>query len=147
MQLAATRILYAMSRDKFLPKIFQKLHPIFKTPHILTLFVGIVAIFGTLTLDLAKSQQLCNFGTFTSFIIICLTVLILRKTEPDRRRPFKVPFCPVFPILGILTCALLMYCKFSSNSDSSLYFLVWLLIGLGIYAGYVYHNKRRNDKV
>ena len=146
-QLGTTRILFAMSRDNFLPKSLNAIHEKFRTPHILTWLSGLVVIICALFMDLNVSAELCNFGTFTSFIIICLTVLILRKTEPDRPRPFKVPFCPVFPILGILTCALLMYCKFSSNSDSSLYFLVWLLIGLGIYAGYGYHNKRRNDKV
>ena len=146
-QLGTTRILFAMSRDNFLPKSLNAIHEKFRTPHILTWLSGLVVIICALFMDLNVSAELCNFGTYTSFIIICLTVLILRKTEPDRPRPFKVPFCPVFPILGILTCALLMYCKFSSNSDSSLYFLVWLLIGLGIYAGYGYHNKRRNDKV
>ena len=100
---------------------------------------------GALFMDLNISAELCNFGTFTSFIIICLAVLILRKTEPDRKRPFKVPFCPWFPIFGILTCALLMYCKFSAKSDSSLYFLIWLLIGVAIYAGYSYKAKRSEE--
>jgi len=144
-QLGTTRILFAMSRDNFLPKSLNAIHKKFRTPHILTWLSGLVVIICALFMDLNVSAELCNFGTFTSFIIICLTVLILRKTEPDRPRPFKVPFCPLFPILGILTCSLLMYCKFSSNSDSSIYFLVWLLIGLGIYAGYGYHNKRKND--
>ena len=96
-------------------------------------------------MDLNISAELCNCGTFTSFIIIFLAVLILRKTEPERKRPFKVPFCPWFPILGILTCALLMYCKFSAKSDSSLYFLIWLLIGVAIYAGYSYKAKRSEE--
>ena len=147
MQLAATRILYAMSRDKFLPKIFQKLHPIFKTPHILTLFVGIVAIFGTLTLDLAKSQQLCNFGTFTSFIIICIAVLILRKTDPDRPRPFKVPFSPWFPLMGIICCGGLMIFSLKDLKDAASLFSIWLLIGVAIYLQYGYIKNRKAELV
>ena len=135
-----------MSRDNFLPKSLNEIHKKFKTPHIVTWLSGLVVIVCALFMDLNVSAELCNFGTFTSFIIICLTVLILRKTEPNRKRPFKVPCCPLFPILGILTCALLMFYKFRSNSDSSIYFLVWLLIGLAIYAGFGYHNKRKNEE-
>ena len=94
-------------------------------------------------MDLNISAELCNFGTFTSFIVICIAVLILRKTEPTRERPFKVPFCPWFPILGILTCLGLMYCKFSAKATSALYFGIWLLIGLLIYALYSYGEKRK----
>ena len=108
LQMASTRVLFAMSRDNFLPKVFQKLHPKFNTPHILTLLVGIVGILGTIVLDLNIAASLCNFGTFTSFIIVCVAVLILRKVEPERERPFKVPFCPLFPLLGILCCSGLM---------------------------------------
>jgi len=144
-QLGTTRILFAMSRDAFIPKSLVAIHKTYKTPHILTWLAGLVVIICALFMDLNVSAELCNFGTFTSFIIICLAVLILRKTEPNRKRPFKVPFCPWFPIVGILTCALLMYCKFAAKSDSSIYFLVWLLIGLLIYAFYSYKSKRIDE--
>ena len=145
-QLGTTRILFAMSRDSFIPKSLVAIHKKYKTPHILTWLSGLVVIVCALFMDLNISAELCNFGTFTSFIIICLAVLILRKTEPNRERPFKVPFCPWFPILGIVTCGLLMYCKFSAKSESSLYFLIWLLIGLAIYAGYSYRAKRLEEQ-
>jgi len=96
-------------------------------------------------MDLDVSAALCNFGTFTSFILICVMVLILRKTEPNRKRPFKVPCCPLFPILGILICGFLMYCRFANDKDSPLYFLLWLALGLAIYVFYGYHNKRKNE--
>ncbi|MGN1154269.1 MAG: amino acid permease [Candidatus Gastranaerophilaceae bacterium] len=144
-QLGTTRILFAMSRDSFLPKSLVAIHKVHKTPHILTWLAGLVVIICALFMDLNVSAELCNFGTFTSFIIICLAVLILRKTEPNRPRPFKVPFCPWFPIAGILTCAMLMYCKFSAKSDSSVYFLIWLLIGVGIYWSYSYKSKRMEE--
>ena len=97
-------------------------------------------------MDLSISAELCNFGTFTSFIIICIAVLILRKIDPDRHRPFKVPFSPLFPILGILTCGGLMVYSMKFLTTSSLYFPLWLLIGLAIYAGYGYKQKRLEEK-
>lgn len=145
-QLGTTRILFAMSRDNFLPKSLNAIHKKYKTPHVMTWLSGLIVIICALFMDLNLSAELCNFGTFTSFIIICIAVLILRKTEPDRPRPFKVPFCPWFPILGILTCFALMYCKFSAKATSALYFLVWLGIGVIIYASYSYKSKRLEEK-
>ena len=145
-QLGTTRILYAMSRDHFLPKSWNSIHKKFKTPHIMTWVSGLIVIICGLFMDLNISAELCNFGTFTSFIIICLAVLILRKTEPNRERPFKVPFCPWFPIFGILTCLALMYCKFSAKATSALYFIIWLAIGISIYALYSYREIRKNEE-
>lgn len=151
MQMAATRILYAMSRDNFLPHSFQKLHPKFCTPHILTWTVGIVSIFGTLTLNLDAAAALCNFGTFTSFIIVCVAILILRKIDPDRERPFKVPFCPWFPLMGILCCGGLMIfsmvvSKGNSSQISTELFIAWIIMGALIYATYGYHKNRRAEE-
>ncbi|MBE7711272.1 MAG: amino acid permease [Cyanobacteria bacterium SIG31] len=145
-QLGTTRILYAMSRDHFLPKSWNAIHKKFKTPHIMTWVSGLIVILCGLFMDLNISAELCNFGTFTSFIVICIAVLILRKTEPLRERPFKVPFCPLFPILGVLTCLALMYCKFSAKATSALYFVIWLLVGILIYALYSYKEIRRSEK-
>ena len=144
-QLGTTRILWAMSRDNFLPKTLNAIHKKYKTPHVMTWISGLVVIICALFMDLNLSAELCNFGTFTSFIIICVAVLILRKTEPNRPRPFKVPFCPWFPIFGIVTCLGLMYCKFSAKATSALYFIAWLLLGLFIYVTYSYKSKRREE--
>ena len=145
-QLGTTRILYAMSRDRFLPKSLRLIHRKYRTPHVLTWISGIVVIICALFMDLSISAELCNFGTFTSFIIICIAVLILRKTDPDRLRPFNVPFSPLFPILGIITCGGLMVYSMKFLTTSSLYFPLWLLIGLLIYAGYGYNQKRLEEK-
>ena len=96
-------------------------------------------------MDLKISAELCNFGTFTSFIIICIAVLILRKREPNRPRPFRVPFCPWFPIAGILICSFLMVVTLKTIKTSSLYFAIWLIIGLMIYALYGYKQKRNEE--
>lgn len=145
LQLAATRILYAMSRDNFLPKRLQKLHPKFHTPHVLTWTVGLVCIIGTLTLDLNVAAELCNFGTFTSFIIVCVAVLILRKIDPDRHRPFKVPFSPLFPALGIICCGGLMIYSMQFLTTSALLFPVWLGLGALIYFHYGYKKNRKAE--
>ena len=150
LHMASTRVLYAMSRDNFLPEIFQKIHPKFNTPHILTLTVGIVGILGTLVLDLNVAASLCNFGTFTSFIIVCVAILILRKIDPDRERPFKVPFCPWFPIMGILCCGGLMaYSMIVAKGESAILstelFLVWVIMGILIYASYGYKKNRKAE--
>lgn len=142
MQLAATRILFAMSRDNFLPKSLQSLHPKFKTPALLTWIVGAVCIIGVLSLDLNIAADLCNFGTLTSFIVVCVAVLILRKTQPNRPRPFKVPFSPLFPILGIVCCGGLMVCKMMEVSTATLLFPVWLGAGALIYFHYGYKRNR-----
>ena len=145
-QLGTTRILWAMSRDNFLPKSLNAVHKKYKTPHVMTWLSGLIVIICALFMDLNLSAELCNFGTFTSFIIICIAVLILRKTEPNRPRPFKVPFCPWFPIFGILICLALMYYRFSAKATSALYFIIWLVIGILIYGFYSYQSKRREEK-
>ena len=150
LQMAAVRVLYAMSRDNFLPKVFQKTHKKFNTPHILTITVGLVGIIGSLFLDLNVAASLCNFGTFTSFIIVCVAILILRKIDPDRERPFKVPFCPWFPLMGILCCGgLMIYSMVVAKGEtallSSILFIVWVAMGGLIYASYGYRKNREAE--
>ena len=138
-QLASTRILYAMSRDKFLPKILRSIHRKHRTPHIMTWVVGIVIIICSLFMDLNISAELCNYGTFTSFIAICIAVLILRKLEPNLARPFKVPFVPLFPILGIISCLTLIIFSLQQLTTSAIMFPLWILIGIIIY--FSFRNK------
>lgn len=141
-QLGTTRILYAMSRDGFIPKSLRRINRKFHTPEALTWLAGIIVIIGTLFMDINISAELCNFGTFTSFIVVCAAVLVLRKTDPDRPRPFRVPFSPLFPWLGILTCGGLMVYSMQHLKTSSILFPLWLLIGLGIYVTYSYRKQR-----
>lgn len=141
-QLGTTRILYAMSRDGFLPKALKRIDRKYRTPNILTWISAITVIIGSLFMDINISAELCNFGTFTSFIIVCAAILVLRKTDPDRHRPFKVPFSPLFPILGILTCGGLMVYSMKSLKTSSTLFPLWLLIGIIIYFAYSYRKQR-----
>ena len=145
-QLGTTRILYAMSRDGFLPRSMRMINKKYRTPATLTWITGLIVIIGSLFMDINISAELCNFGTFTSFIIVCLAVLILRKTDPDRHRPFRVPFSPLFPILGIVSCGGLMIYSMQSLKTSSMLFPLWLLIGVIIYAAYGYKTQRTIEK-
>lgn len=143
LQYGTTRILYAMSRDNFFPSIMKKIHPKYQTPHIITWVTSILVIIGSLFMDMNVAAELCIFGTFTSFIIVCIGVIILRKTDPDRHRPFRVPFSPVFPILGILICGYLMFSAMRDLKTSATLFPLWLLIGVIIYFSYGYKKNRR----
>ncbi len=142
LMLAGTRILFSMSRDNFLPKILQTVHPKFQTPHVLTYIVGAICIAGSLMLDIQKAADLVNFGAVASFIAVCLAVLIMRKIDPQRHRPFKVPCCPYFPIIGILCCGGLMIYSMSLKPLSTLLFSAWLIIGMVIYFTYSYKKQR-----
>ncbi len=146
MMLAGSRILYAMSRDNFLPKSLQTVHKKFQTPWIITALVAIICIIGSFFLDISVASELCNFGTFTSFIIVCVAVLILRKTDPERHRPFRVPFSPWFPLLGIICCGSLMFYSMHFLTTSRFLFPLWLILGIAIYFSYGYRQKRKTDK-
>lgn len=147
-QLGTVRILYAMSRDKFLPRALRIVNRKTRIPNLLTWICGLVVIIGSLFMDLNISAELCNFGTFTSFIVICIIVLILRKTDPDRKRPFKVPFVPLFPILGIVFCAGLIIYSLKTLKTSSMLFPVWIILGIIIYFAYGYpaHRDKKRKK-
>lgn len=141
-QLGTTRILYAMSRDGFIPKSLRRINKKFKTPETLTWLSGLVVVLGTFIMDINISASMCIFGTLASFIIVCAAILVLRKTDPDRPRPFRVPFSPLFPLLGVVTCSGLTIYSFIKLKTSAIYFSVWLLIGLIIYLIYGYRTQR-----
>lgn len=146
LMLASTRILYAMSRDNFLPKSLQAVHKKFKTPHVITIMAAVICLIGSLFLNISTAAELCNFGTFTSFIIVCIAVLILRKTDPKRPRPYKVPFVPWFPIAGILCCGGLMFYSMRFLTTSRFLFPLWIVLGIFIYFAYSYRQQRKCEQ-
>ena len=89
----------------------------------------------SLILDLNAAAELCNIGTFTAFLMVCVGVLVLRKSDPDRHRPFRVPFAPVTPILGALICLALIIFGLPSFKTLIL-FGIWIVIGMAIYFSY-----------
>jgi APA family basic amino acid/polyamine antiporter len=132
--LSLPRVLLAMARDGLIPQgFFGAVHRRFKTPYKSTIltgtFVGLMAAF----LPMPVLLNLANIGTLFAFAIVCAAVLVMRKTDPEAARPFRVPWVPATPILGILFCLLLM---FSLPAANSLRLLAWLAIGLVIYSAY-----------
>ncbi len=119
------------------------MHPRYGTPARLTLGFGLLIAVLAAFVPLTQIVQLVNIGTLFAFVLVNLGVIILRRTRPDMPRPFKVPFSPVFPIIGILLCVWLM-----SDLPFSTWirFVVWLIIGLVIYRLYSYkHSRLRSD--
>src|SRR5213075_1708743 len=103
-QLGQPRIFFAMSRDGLLPKFFSSVHPRFKTPHVTTILTGVVVAVCAMFTSIDEMVDLTNIGTLFAFILVCLGILILRKREPERRRPFKTPWVPLVPVLGVISC-------------------------------------------
>ena len=134
MMLSQPRVLLAMARDGLLPSsFFGDVHPRFRTPWKSTLATGLFvsALAGLLPIQVLLA--LVSMGTLLAFVIVCTAVLILRRTHPEAERPFRAPFVPVVPVLGIVVCLLLM---FSLPEENWLRLIVWLVIGLAIYFGY-----------
>ncbi len=146
LMLAGTRILFAMSRDKLLPAPLKIVHPKFQTPYVVTILFVILAVLGSFFLNINVAAELCNFGTLTCFMIVCLAVLILRKIDPKRPRPFKVPLVPFFPLAGIICCGGLMVYSMKSLTTSSALFPVWLVVGAIIYFAYGYRKNKIEEQ-
>jgi APA family basic amino acid/polyamine antiporter len=130
MLLSQPRIFFAMSRDNLFPAGVSKIHPKYRTPYITTIITGvIVAIFAGLT-PIDVLGEMTSIGTLFAFVVVCAAVIILRIQRPDAKRPFKVPFGYLFPVLGILSCGWLMM---NLTVLTWVRFLVWLDLGMLIY--------------
>jgi basic amino acid/polyamine antiporter, APA family len=137
--LSQARILLAMARDGLLPPgFFGAVHHKFRTPWKSTILTGVCVALLSSLLPLRILADLVNIGTLLAFVIVCAAVLIMRRTNPNAKRPFRAPLVPLTPILGILTCVLLM---FSLPAENWMRLAVWLLIGFGIYFGYGRHHS------
>jgi APA family basic amino acid/polyamine antiporter len=141
-QLGQPRIFMAMARDGLLPPYFARIHPRFRTPHITTIWTGVVVGAVAMVTNIGELADLTNIGTLFAFILVCIGVVLLRRTAPERSRPFRVPWVPWFPILGVIFCIALM-CSLPVVTWRR--FFVWLALGLIIYFFYsVRHSKLRH---
>lgn len=143
MLLGQSRVFYSMSRDGLVPGIFSDLHPRFSTPWksnvIFFIFTGLFAAFlpGSLTGDLT------SIGTLSAFLLVSAGILVIRRTQPNLKRSFTTPFVPFVPILGIITCAAMM---FGLDTYTWIGFLCWTAIGFLVYFLYSrYHSKAQMD--
>jgi APA family basic amino acid/polyamine antiporter len=143
LMLGQPRIFYSMSNDGLLPKSFAKVHPKFKTPYFSTILTGSVAFVLAGILPISVLAELVSIGTLLAFVIVCIGIIVLRKTRPDLHRPFKTPWVPLIPILGAAVCLAQMV---ALPFDTWLRLLVWMGIGFIIYFTYsVKHSKLRKQ--
>ena len=138
MLLGQSRVFYSMSRDGLLPKIFSEIHPKFHTPWksnlLLMVFVAAAAAFT----PIGNLGQLTSIGTLAAFVIVCIAVIIMRKTQPDLPRPFRTPWVPALPIVGILVNLALML---GLAQVTWIAFLSWMALGLLVYFVYSRHTS------
>jgi len=139
MLLSQARVLLAMARDGLIPRsFFAAVHPRFRTPYKATILTGILVALVAALFPLKLLADLVNIGTLMAFVIVCASVLILRRTNPLLHRPFRTPFVPFVPLAGI---AMNMVMMFSLGWENWLRLFVWLAIGLVIYFTYGRHRS------
>jgi len=141
MLMGQSRVFYTMSSDGLLPKIFSQLHPKFRTPYksniILFVFVGLFAAF----VPGSVAGDLTSIGTLLAFVLVCMGVMILRKSDPKLVRPFKTPLVPLVPILGIIVCTAMILSLWGTTLVSA---IAWMVVGLFVYFGY---SRKRSKLV
>jgi APA family basic amino acid/polyamine antiporter len=138
-QYGQPRIFFAMARDGLLPAWASRVHPKYRTPHVTTLATGIIVALGALVMDENEIYDLTNIGTLSAFAIVCIGVLVLRRTDPDRPRPFRVPALPLVALPGAAAC---LYVMFGLPTQAWERFGVWLAVGLLIYFAYGFRHSR-----
>ena len=138
-QYGQPRIFMSMARDGLLPPYFARVHPKFRTPHVTTIWTGVAVGGVAMFTDISTLGDLTSIGTLFAFVLVCVGVIVLRRTDPDRARPFRAPLVPLVPILGALMCAVLML---SLPLETWGRFFLWLAIGLVIYFLYGRRHSR-----
>jgi basic amino acid/polyamine antiporter, APA family len=142
-QYGQPRIFYAMARDGLLPQWAAKVHPKSKVPHVTTWITGIFVGLGALFADENEIYDLTNIGTLSAFAIVCIGVLVLRIREPDRERPFRVPFVWAVSLLGAGAC---VYIMAGLPARAWERFAIWMAIGILLYFTYGYGHSRLRRK-
>ena len=143
--LGQTRIFYVMARDKMLPPVVAKIHPKYQTPVYTTLITGVAVAILTLIVPLNQLLNLVNIGTLMAFTVVCAGVLYLRKRRPDMPRSFKVPFVPLFPILGI--CFSVFLAVFGLSRATWTWFAFALVVGLIFFFSYGFWKSDPDEVV
>lgn len=142
MMFGQTRIFFTMSRDGLLPEVLSRVHPKFFTPHVITIITGLVVSFCGALFPVGKLADTSNSGTLLAFAMVSLGVLILRKQQPDRPRPFRTPLAWIVCPLAVAGCLLLFV---NLSMTAKLVFALWAGIGLVIYTLYGYKRSQLAD--
>ncbi len=138
-QLGQPRIFFSMARDGLLPPVFSKIHPKYQTPYVGTILTGLfVATFSAFA-NIAEVVDLTNIGTLFAFVLVSIGVILLRRQEPDRHRPFRVPGVPFTPLISVAAC---IYLMLQLPTITWYRFGLWLLLGLLIYFAYSKAHSR-----
>src|SRR5207249_2329379 len=140
MLLGQIRVFYAMSRDGLLSPWLSAVHPRYGTPHHATLVTGITVAILAGVVPIGVAAELTNIGTLFAFTLVCLAVLVSRRIRPELRRPFRTPFVPVVPVLGMLACLGIMSFL---PAVTWLGFFGWMLFGLVLYFLYGFRHSRQ----
>jgi APA family basic amino acid/polyamine antiporter len=137
-QLGQPRIFFSMARDGLLPEWAARIHPKYKTPHITTILTGVfVAVFAAVA-NIDEIVQLTNIGTLFAFVLVAIGIIVLRRTDPNRVRPFRTPWVPIVPLLAVVCCGYLM---FELPLVTWWRFFIWLAIGLVFYFMYGFKHS------
>jgi basic amino acid/polyamine antiporter, APA family len=143
MILGQTRVLYTMSCDGLLPKWVSDIHPRFRTPWLVTIATGVLVAILAAFLTINFLGELVSLGTLLAFTIVCLGVMVMRRSHPEAARPFRTPWVPFVPIAGMIIALSLMV---SADTPAKIGFFSWLIIGLIIYFSYsLRHSKVQNQ--
>jgi len=137
-QYGQPRIFFAMSRDGLLPPHFAAVHPKYRTPHVTTIWTGVVVAAVSAIANINEIVELTNIGTLFAFILVCAGVIILRRRDPERPRAFRTPLVPLVPLLGIVSC---VYLILGLPAVTMWRFVIWLAVGLVIYFAYGYRKS------
>jgi APA family basic amino acid/polyamine antiporter len=142
MMLSQPRVMLALARDGLVPKgFFGDIHPTFRTPWKSTILTGVFVAAMAGFVPLSILAEMTSIGTLFAFVIVCGAVIVMRRTNPQAKRPFRAPLVPLLPILGVLTCLLLM---FSLPVENWYRLIIWMVIGFVIYFTYGYsHSELR----
>ena len=143
MMLGQIRVFFAMSRDRLLGPWLAAVHPRFGTPHRATILTGVAVAILAALIPIGEAADMTNIGTFFAFVLVCISVIVLRYTKPDQPRPFRLPFMPLVPILGTMACLGLMW---QLPQLTWIRFGVWTVIGIVVYLSYGLNHSRLSAK-
>lgn len=138
MLMGQSRVFYTMSKDGLLPKFFGSIHARYRTPWKTNLFFMVFVSLFAGFVPVTDLGHMVSIGTLLAFSLVCIGVMILRKTDPDRARPFKTPLVPLVPILGVVVCVYLMS---SLPYEAWVRLAIWMALGIAIYFFYSKHNS------